>query len=103
MYTWIFYALLSAITASLVAIFAKIGLSTIDSTVATTLRSFIMAGFMALIVIVLRKPFSAISNVSAYEWLFIVLAGISGALSWTFYFMALKEGTAYQVVGIDRL
>ncbi len=40
---WLLYALLSAITAALVAIFGKLGLKGIDSTLATTVRSIIMA------------------------------------------------------------
>ena len=43
---WIVYAFLSAITAALVAIFAKLGLRDIDPTLATTLRSIIMALFL---------------------------------------------------------
>jgi transporter family protein len=31
------------------------------------------------------------------------LAGIAGALSWLFYFFALKQGSASAVVAIDRL
>ena len=36
---WILYAFLSALTAALVAIFAKLGLREVDPTLATTLRS----------------------------------------------------------------
>ena len=43
---WIFYALASAIFAALVAIFGKLGLKTLDSTLATTIRSVIMALFL---------------------------------------------------------
>ena len=45
---WLLYAFLSAITAALVAIFAKLGLQNIDSTLATTIRAIIMAGFLVL-------------------------------------------------------
>jgi transporter family protein len=31
------------------------------------------------------------------------LAGIAGALSWLFYFFALKHGSASAVVAIERL
>ncbi|MFA6475776.1 MAG: EamA family transporter, partial [Patescibacteria group bacterium] len=43
---WIIYALLSAAFAGLVAIFGKVGMKDIDSTLATTVRSVIMAGFL---------------------------------------------------------
>ena len=100
---WLFYALLSALSAALVAIFAKMGLSGIDSTLATTVRGVIMALFLLLVSIAFNKfdGFS-FSSFSGRDWLFIVLAGIAGALSWLFYFFALQKGPASGVVAIDR-
>ena len=101
---WLLYALLSSLTAALVAIFAKLGLKNIDSTLATTVRSLIMALFLVTVSLVLNKfrDFS-LSSFSSREWLLIILAGIAGALSWLFYFLALKTGLASPVVAIDRL
>lgn len=101
---WIIYAFLSAITAALVAIFAKLGLRDFDPTLATTIRSIIMAVFLLIVAGALGKfqTFS-FSSVSGKEWWLLVLAGISGALSWLFYFFALKFGSASAVVAIDRL
>jgi len=101
---WLILAFLSALTAALVAIFAKMGLKNIDSTFATTVRSLIMAGFLVLTSLFLGKFNSTnFHSLSGREWWFIILAGISGALSWLFYFMALKVGLATRVVVIDRL
>lgn len=101
---WLFYALLSAFAAALVAIFAKLGLQNIDSTLATTVRAIIMALFLVLVSFFLKK-FDGLSltSFSGREWLLIVLAGIAGAVSWLFYFFALKSGFATEVVAIDRL
>ncbi len=101
---WLAYAFLSAITAAGVAIFAKLGLRGIDSTLATTIRSLIMAGFLILISLFLKKfqGFS-FSSFSSRDWFLIILAGVSGALSWLFYFAALKYGLASRVAAIDRL
>ena len=101
---WLAYAFLSAITAAGVAIFAKLGLKGVDSTLATTIRSLIMAGFLILISLFLKKfqGFS-FSSFSSRDWFLIILAGVSGALSWLFYFAALKYGLASRVVAIDRL
>lgn len=101
---WIIYAFLSAITASLVAIFGKLGLKNVDSTLATTIRAIIMALFLISVSLALKKfqGFS-LSSLSSKDWLLIVLAGIAGALSWLFYFFALKIGPASQVAVIDRL
>jgi len=101
---WLIYAFLSSITAALVAIFAKLGLKGIDSTLATTIRSIIMAVFLVLTSFFLKKfqGFS-LSSLGSKDWILIVLAGIAGALSWLFYFLALKTGLATKVVAIDRL
>jgi len=101
---WVFYAFLSAITAAMVAIFGKLGLKNIDSTLATTVRSIIMAGFLVLVSFFLNKwQGFHLHSFSQKDWLLIVLAGIAGALSWLFYFFALKTGLATKVVVIDRL
>ncbi|MEK9167941.1 MAG: EamA family transporter [Patescibacteria group bacterium] len=101
---WLFYAFLSALTAALVAIFAKLGLKDVDSTLATTIRAIIMAVFLVLVSIAFKK-FNGFSftDLAAKEWMLITLAGIAGALSWLFYFLAIKTGTATGVVAVDRL
>lgn len=101
---WLVFALLSAIFASLVAIFAKLGLKNIDSTLATTIRSLIMALFLVVTSLGLNKfaNFSLFSF-SSKDWILIILSGIAGALSWLFYFFALKNGLASQVAVVDRL
>ncbi len=101
---WFFLALLSAFFAGLVAIFGKLGLKNIDSTLATTLRSIIMTLFLVLISLFLNKfqNFS-FKNFIFKDWFYLILAGLSGALSWLFYFFALKIGLASKVAAIDRL
>ncbi len=101
---WVFYAFLSAIFAALVAIFGKLGLKNIDSTLATTIRAIIMASFLFLVSLGLGKfnNFSA-GNLSGRDWLLITLSGVAGAISWIFYFLALKYGLAGKVAAIDRL
>lgn len=100
--SWIIYALLSALFAALVAIFGKIGIKNIDSTLATTVRSVVMAGFLILISLMLKKG-SLLSSIHGKALTYIVLSGIAGALSWLFYFVALKNGPAPGVAALDRL
>ncbi len=86
------------------AIFAKLGLQNLDSTLATTIRAIIMSGFLVIVSLFLGKfqDFN-FSNLATKEWLLIAAAGISGALSWLFYFLAIKSGPVDGVVSIDRL
>lgn len=100
---WILYALLSSLTAALVAIFGKLGLSGVDSTLATTIRSIIMAGFLVITSVFLKKfeGFS-LNSLGSKDWILITLSGVVGALSWLFYFLALKYADAPKVAAIDR-
>lgn len=100
---WLTYAIFSALTAALVAIFAKLGLKTVDSTLATTIRAIIMAAFLVG-VSTFQKKFEGFSfaSLSHVDWLLITLSGLAGAASWLFYFLALKFGKASQVAAVDR-
>ena len=103
-YVWIIYALLSALAASLVAIFGKIGLQGIDTNTATTIRAVIMALFLIGLILIQGKlhdvkPILLNSKALTY----IIFSGIAGALSWLFYCIALKSAKVSQVVPIDRM
>jgi transporter family protein len=101
---WIIFALLAAVSAAFVAIFGKLGLKTIDSTLGTTIRSIVMALFLILTSLLLGKwKHFTWTSLSSKDWWLIVLAGIAGALSWLFYFFALKNGDATKVAALDRL
>ncbi len=104
MSAWLIYALLSALTAALVAIFGKIGLQHLDANTATAIRAVVMAIFLVGVVVVQGK-LSLISTVFADKkaLLFVVLSGVAGALSWLFYFMAIKTGNVSRVAPIDKL
>ena len=99
---WIIYALLAAVFAALVAILAKTGLEGIDTTLATTVRAVIMAGFLVIVSLLLGKS-SLLGGISSKPLLFIAASGVAGALSWLFYFSALKHGPAPAVAALDRL
>lgn len=101
---WLILALLSAFTAALVALFGKMGLKGVDATLATALRSIIMALFMVSAAVALGKfKGFTMQSLDGKGWLFIVLAGVAGALSWLFYFWAIKLGNVSAVAAIDRL
>ncbi|MBU2103954.1 EamA family transporter [Patescibacteria group bacterium] len=99
--SWVLLALLGAIFAALVAIFGKIGLEGLDSTVATTVRAIIMAVFLVAVSLGLGK-LSLESLPTGKPLLFITLSAVAGALSWLFMFSALKIGPAPGVSALDR-
>ena len=100
--TWILYALLSAVFAAAVAILGKIGLKNVDSTLATTIRAVVMAIFLLGASTVLNKS-PLLKTVENKTLTFIIFSGVAGALSWLFYFLALKYGPATSVAALDRL
>lgn len=104
MSAWLVYALLSAITAACVAILGKIGLQHLDAHTATAIRAIVMAIFLVGVVAVQGK----LNLINTFfndkkALLIIALSGVAGALSWLFYFMAIKEGKVSQVAPIDKL
>lgn len=103
-YLWLIFALLSAISAAAVAIFGKMGLQGVDPNTATAIRAVVMALFLITVVLIQNK-FANLSSIleNRKAIFYIVLGGVAGALSWLFYFIALKLGKVQQVAPIDRL
>lgn len=98
---WFLLAILSAFFAALVSVFAKIGLQDVDSTVATAVRAIIIMLFVVIFVISVGKG-SQLTQFTSKDMGFIILSGIAGALSWLFYFAALKLADASKVAPVDR-
>ncbi|HSX39397.1 MAG TPA: EamA family transporter [Candidatus Saccharimonadales bacterium] len=99
---WILLSLGSAVFAALVAIFGKMGVAQVDSTLATTVRAIIMA-FVLIGVSLAFGKFSQLNTINNKALYFIVLSGLAGAASWICYFLALKLGPAPAVASLDRL
>jgi transporter family protein len=99
---WILLGLGSAFSAALVAIFGKLGLEKVDTTLATTARAAVMF-LLLLIFVAATGRLTALGSISGRALLFIVLAGVAGAASWLFYFWGLKLGPANGLVAMDRL
>ncbi len=99
---WLLFATLSALTAALTAIAGKIGLKGVDPTFATGIRSVIMFIFM-MGVLAISGKFKLVDTLDRRAAITIVISAIFGALSWLFYFIALRDATASKVAAVDRL
>ena len=99
---WWFYALLSALFASLTAIFAKVGITGVNSNLATAIRTVIIL-IMAWAIVFARGEAKGISTLSKQNLIFLVISGIATGLSWIFYFKALQMGKVSQVAPVDKL
>lgn len=100
--SWTFWALLSAVFAALTAIFAKVGISGINSDFATLLRTVVVLISLALILYATGQ-YQSLSSISARSYLFLVLSGLATGASWICYFRALQLGQASQVAPVDKL
>ena len=99
---WWVYAILSAFFASLTAVFAKIGITGVNSNLATAIRSIIIL-FVAWGIVFARSEYKGLPALSRHNLIYIVISGIATGLSWIFYFKALQVGKVTQVAPVDKL
>jgi transporter family protein len=100
--SWLIYAVLSAIFASLTAILGKIGITEIDSNLGTAIRTTVVLVFAWVMVFVTGKQHE-IKTIEKKELGFIGLSGLATGASWMCYYKALQSGPASVVVPIDKL
>jgi len=102
--SWQLWAMLSAIFAALTAIFAKIGVSDINSNLATFLRTIVVIVILFAILIATKQfNMQEILHLKSKTILFLILSGIGTGASWLCYFYALKIGEAAKVAPVDKL
>lgn len=99
---WFFYAVLSAVFASLTSILGKIGIQGVESNLGTAIRTIVVL-IMAWVIVFIQKKHVMIKNIDLKSWVFIILSGIATGLSWLCYYHALQKGRASMVVPIDQL
>ena len=99
---WIIYALLSAVFAALTSILAKIGIESVNSNLATAIRTVVVLVMGWGIVFITGKQ-NEITNISTKSWGFLVLSGCATGLSWLFFYKALQLNKASKIVPIDKL
>jgi len=98
----VFYAVLSAMFASLVAILAKIGIEGIDSNLATAIRTVVVL-ILAWVIVYFTLPMDCIKTLTMKNWVFLVLSGVATGLSWLCYFKAMQLGDVSRVAPIDKM
>ena len=100
--SWLFWSLLSALFAGATAVLAKIGVTGVDSNLATAIRTTVILVFAWAIALVTARP-GALATLGSRTWVFLALSGIATGFSWLCYFRALQLGPASQVAPIDKL
>ena len=98
---WFVFALLSAVFAALTSILAKVGITGINSNLATAVRTAVVL-VMAWGIVLVTGKVGELSHLSGRSWLFLILSGAATGLSWLCYYRALQLGRASQVVPVDK-
>jgi len=100
--SWLFFAVLAAVFASLVAIIGRVGVADIDAGLWTAIRTMVVVPLSWLMVFITGSH-KSIKTVGRKSWIFLILSGVATGASWLFFYHALQLGNASHVVPIDRL
>lgn len=96
------YALISANFVALTLIFAKIGISDINSNLAIAIRTTVVLVFSCIMVFVVGGQHD-IGDISKKTLIFLILLGLATVISWLAYYKALQMADVSKVVPIDKL
>lgn len=99
---WLFYAVGSAVFASLTSILGKVGISGVESNLGTAIRTGVVLVMAWAMVFVTGKQHT-LREIPGKELSFICLSGLATGGSWLCYYRALQDGPASVVVPIDKL
>lgn len=100
--SWLIYALMSTVFASLTAILGKVGIEGVESNLGTAIRTCVVL-VMAWVVVFVKGKQHTIREIPKNELGFICLSGLATGGSWLCYYKALHDGIASVVVPIDKL
>lgn len=100
--SWVIFAFLSAVFASLTSILAKVGISNVESNLGTAIRTGVVL-VMAWLIVLARGKYKYIKLIDKKELLFICLSGIATGASWLCYYYSIAKGVVSVVVPIDKL
>jgi transporter family protein len=100
--SWQIFTLGSALFAGLTTVLAKVGVSGINSNLATLLRTVVILAFISGIVI-WRGEWEAPLSLPRRSLVFLVLSGLVTGASWLCYYRALQLGPAARVAPLDKL
>jgi bacterial/archaeal transporter family protein len=100
--TWVYYALGSAFFAGMTALFGKIGVTGINSNLATFFRTVVVLIFSGGIVLATGE-WQNPAKLPGKALTFLILSALATGASWLCYYRALQLGPASKVAPIDKL
>ena len=98
---WILYAFISMFFAGFTAVIGKHGLAGISSELGLTIRTIFVFLFVLIFAAMFVSP-AEVRNLQKVNYLWLGISGATTALSWIFYYKALKVGDVATVALIDK-
>lgn len=98
---WVWYAMLSMLFAGFTSVIAKQGLTGISGELGLTVRTLFVTVFLLSFAAV-AVPWADWGTLTRNNYLWLGLSGVTTAVSWVFYYKALKDGEVSTVALIDK-
>ena len=98
---WVLFAVLSMVFAGCTSVIAKKGLTGISGELGLAIRTVFVFGFVALFASMFVKR-AELQLLTARNYWFLGLSGLTTAASWVFYYKALKIGDVGAIAVIDK-
>ena len=99
---WMIYAIGSAVFAALTSVLAKVGISGVESNLATAIRTAVIL-VMSWGIVFAKGEQQQLKKVDKKELVFIALSGLATGASWLCYYYAVQKGVLSVVVPIDKM
>ena len=96
------YAVGSAVFAAATSILAKVGISGVESNLATAIRTAVVL-VMAWLIVIIKGKLPQLKTLDKKELGFIALSGLATSGSWLCYYYAIQNGVVSVVVPIDKM
>lgn len=98
---WVAYAFISMFFAGFTSVIAKMGLAGISAELGLTVRTLFVCAFV-LVFAAWAVPTQEVANITSRNLYWLGLSGVTTALSWIFYYKAVKVGDVATVALIDK-
>lgn len=99
---YLLYAVGSAVFAAATSILAKVGISGVESNLATAIRTAVVL-VMAWLTVIIKGKLPQLKTLDKKELGFIALSGLATGGSWLCYYYAIQNGVVSVVVPIDKM
>lgn len=98
---WIVYAIISMLFAGFTAVIAKQGLTGITAELGLTVRTLFVCVFIMLFGLISISSYD-LKFIQKSNYIWLALSAATTALSWIFYYKALKMGDVSTIALIDK-